>query len=35
MGHWIELVKVDTSEQKLFEMAEKQYGANEAIRLQS
>lgn len=26
MGHWIELMKIDTSEQKLFEVAEKEYG---------
>lgn len=26
MGHWIELMKIDTSEKKLFELAEKQYG---------
>lgn len=29
MTHWSELVKVDTSEQKLYEMAEKQYGVAE------
>lgn len=34
MGHWIELVKVDTSEQKLFEMAQKQYGATEVMNMQ-
>lgn len=26
MGHWIELMKIDTSDKKLFEIAEKQYG---------
>ncbi len=26
MGHWIELMKVDTSEKKLFEVAEREYG---------
>jgi hypothetical protein len=26
MGHWIELMKIDTSEQKLFEVAQKEYG---------
>eukprot|EP00919_Chromeraceae_sp_WS-2016_P016058 GHVR01038254.1.p1 GENE.GHVR01038254.1~~GHVR01038254.1.p1 ORF type:complete len:134 (+),score=10.20 GHVR01038254.1:1089-1490(+) len=27
MAHWVELMKIDTSEKKLFEIAEKQYGA--------
>ena len=27
MSHWIELMKIDTSEQKLFEVAEREYGA--------
>ncbi len=27
MGHWIELMKVDTSEKKLFEVAEQNFGA--------
>lgn len=35
MTHWAELVKVDTSEQKLLEMAQKQYGAEEASKLRS
>jgi hypothetical protein len=26
MGHWIELMKVDTSEKKLFEVAEQNFG---------
>lgn len=26
MGHWIELMKIDTSEKKLFEIAEREYG---------
>ena len=30
MGHWIELMKSDTSEKKLFEVAEKTYGVNKA-----
>ena len=30
MTHWIELMKVDTSEQKLFEVAEREYGASYA-----
>lgn len=34
MGHWVELVKVDTSEQKLFQMAEKQYGQAEVMNMQ-
>lgn len=35
MTHWMELVKVDTSEQKLFEMAQKQYGTQEVQKMQS
>lgn len=30
MTHWIELMKVDTSQQKLFEVAAREYGANYA-----
>jgi hypothetical protein len=26
MGHWVELMKIDTSAKKLFEVAEKEYG---------
>lgn len=26
MGHWIELMKIDTSEKKLFEVAEREFG---------
>lgn len=26
MGHWIELMKIDTSEKKLFEVAEQEFG---------
>jgi len=26
MGHWVELMKIDTSAHKLFEVAEKEYG---------
>lgn len=26
MGHWVELMKIDTSEKKLFEIAEREYG---------
>ena len=33
MGHWAELMKIDTSEKKLFEMAEKQYGAGVAAQM--
>ena len=33
MGHWIELMKIDTSEKKLFEVAEKTYGVNRATEM--
>lgn len=33
MGHWVELMKIDTSEQKLFQVAQKEYGANQAGRM--
>lgn len=33
MGHWIELMKIDTSEKKLFEVAEKQFGATKAAEM--
>lgn len=35
MGHWVELMKIDTSEKKLFEVAEKQYGAEVAQKMKS
>lgn len=35
MGHWIELMKIDTSEHKLFEVAEKQYGVEYANQMKS
>ena len=28
MTHWVELMKIDTSEKKLFEMAKNEYGEN-------
>jgi hypothetical protein len=33
MGHWVELMKIDTSEQKLFEVAELEFGAEEASKM--
>ena len=30
MGHWVELMKIDTSDKKLFEVAEREYGAQYA-----
>ena len=30
MGHWIELMKIDTSEKTLFEVAEREYGGEYA-----
>lgn len=35
MGHWIELMKIDTSEKKLFEVAQKEYGAAEVNRMKA
>jgi hypothetical protein len=35
MGHWIELMKIDTSEKKLFEVAEQEFGAEEAIKMKA
>ena len=31
MGHWIELMKIDTSEKKLFELAQEEFGAEMAM----
>jgi len=33
MGHWIELMKLDTSEEKLFEIAERDYGNEYANKM--
>lgn len=33
MGHWIELMKIDTSEKKLFEVAEREFGVNFAQQM--
>lgn len=33
MGHWIELMKIDTSEKKLFEVAENMFGKAEASKM--
>lgn len=35
MGHWIELMKVDTSAKKLFEVAQQKYGDTYAQNLQN
>ena len=35
MGHWIELMKIDTSEKKLFEIAERQYGMQKATQMRN
>lgn len=35
MGHWVELVKVDTSEQKLFELVARQYETAELAKLKA
>lgn len=33
MGHWVELMKIDTSENKLFEVAEREFGAVESEKM--
>lgn len=33
MGHWIELMKIDTSENKLFAVAEQEFGLEEATKM--
>ena len=33
MTHWVELMKIDTSEKKLFEIAEREYGAQYAQQM--
>ena len=33
MGHWIELMKIDTSEKKLFEVAEQEFGYARAAEM--
>jgi len=30
MGHWVELMKIDTSADKIFEVAEMEYGLEKA-----
>ena len=35
MGHWIELMKIDPSEKKLFEVAQREYGAQYAQQMQN
>ena len=35
MGHWVELMKIDTSEKKLFEVAEKEFGVEEASKMKA
>ena len=30
MGHWVELMKIDTSADKIFEVAEMEFGAEKA-----
>lgn len=35
MGHWVELMKIDTSEKKLFEVAENMYGASEVKKMRA
>lgn len=33
MGHWIELMKIDTSAEKVFEVAEREFGAAKAAEM--
>jgi len=33
MGHWIELMKVDTSAEKVFQVAEQEFGYEEATKM--
>ena len=33
MGHWVELMKIDTSENKLFEVAEREFGVVESEKM--
>jgi hypothetical protein len=35
MGHWVELMKIDTSAEKVFEVAEKEFGAAKAAQMRS
>jgi hypothetical protein len=35
MGHWVEIMKIDTSEKKLFEVAEREFGAIEATKMRA
>jgi hypothetical protein len=34
MSHWVEVMKVDTSEKKLFEMAKEEYGEETYNKMQ-
>ncbi len=33
MGHWVELMKIDTSAEKVFEVAEKEFGKQKATEM--
>ena len=33
MGHWVELMRIDTSEKKLFDLAEFEYGKEEVAQM--
>ena len=35
MGHWVELMKIDTSDKKLFEIAEREYGLERATEMRN
>ena len=35
MTHWVELMQIDTSEKKMFEFAEREYGATKANQMRA
>jgi hypothetical protein len=35
MGHWVEIMKIDTSAQKLFEIAAREYGEVYASKMKN
>jgi hypothetical protein len=35
MGHWIELMKIDASAEKIFQVAEREFGSAKAAQMRS
>jgi hypothetical protein len=35
MGHWVELMKIDTTAEKVFEVAEREFGAVKAAQMRN